>query len=397
VPEGVESWDVSNSGNGSILAYTLDEDNNELLELYIGQNGGVNANPNSSYLFAIFMNLTSINGLEFLDTSQVIDMNNMFCSSRSLINLDLSSFDTRNVSNMENMFLNCQALTSLNVKNWNTENVTNIGSMFAYCEKLSTLDLHNWNTSNVTSINALFSGCSNLTILDLSHFDTNKCTKMNSMFLNCRALSSLNVKNWNTENVTSMFGMFSGCSSLIALDLSHFDTSKVTDMTWMFSNCSALKKLDVSHFDTSKVKDMGGMFNNCPNLITEITIKGVNCEEYYGMFADAAMDKEAKITVHYTEDASSLVDQMIATKSSGSNVVKGKNMSNLVVTVQDDEIIANVAKGYEGQIITLSTKMSGSVTSFKLNGVLIEGNTFIMPNENVIITDVVKEESEIRG
>jgi hypothetical protein len=38
----------------------------------------------------------------------------------------------------------------------------------------------------------------------------------------------------------------------------------------------------------------------------------------------------SKITVNYTSETSELVDQMIATKSNTSNVVKGYNISNII-------------------------------------------------------------------
>ena len=41
------------------------------------------------------------------------------------------------------------------------------------------------------------------------------------------------------------------------------------------------------------------------------------------MFNSAATASGAKITVNYTSSASTIVDSMIATKSSNSNVVKG--------------------------------------------------------------------------
>ena len=45
------------------------------------------------------------------------------------------------------------------------------------------------------------------------------------------------------------------------------------------------------------------------------------------MFTNAATDSNAQITVNYTNDNSTLVDQMIATKSVNSNVVKGSLIS----------------------------------------------------------------------
>ncbi|CCY94458.1 unknown [Firmicutes bacterium CAG:884] len=47
---------------------------------------------------------------------------------------------------------------------------------------------------------------------------------------------------------------------------------------------------------------------------------------YAQMFSNTATDPNAKITVNYTSATSSLVDSMIATKASNSNVVKGNQI-----------------------------------------------------------------------
>ncbi len=356
VPSRVESWDVSNSGNGSILAYTLDEDNNDMLELYIGQNGGVTANPNSSYLFYEFTKIQSINGLEYFDTRNVMYMSYMFCYCSSLTSLDVSHLDTSNVTNMYNMFFNCSKLSSLDVSRFNTSKVNNMNCMFYGCSKLSSLDVSHLDTSNVNDMHSMFSKCSSLTSLDVSTFDTSKvrsmsemfdgCSKLSSldvshldtrnvsdmrgMFYNCSSLTSVDLSGFNTSNVKDMGVMFSNCSSLTSVDLSNFDTRNVTSMSYMFSSCSSLTSVDLSNFDTSKVKNMLGMFYNCTKLTTAITIRGTTCTTYaktssnsYGMFEGAATENGAQITVNYTEEASDLVDKMIATKSSTSNVVKG--------------------------------------------------------------------------
>ena len=119
-------------------------------------------------------------------------------------------------------------------------------------------------------------------------------------------------------------------SENFTLDVSNFDTSNVTDMSYMFYGAGYSNPnftLDVSNFDTSKVTDMEEMFRytgyNSTKLKTTITIKNPNTTSYSNMFSDVAIKNDSKITVNYTKDTESLVDQMIATKSSTSNVVKG--------------------------------------------------------------------------
>ena len=172
--------------------------------------------------------------------------------------------NTSNVTSMFRMFDDCSGLTSLDVSNFNTSNVTIMQYMFWRCSGLTSLDVSNFNTSNVVSMSHMFGGCSGLTSLDVSNFNT--MPNMTSLFDDCSGLTSLDVSNFNTENVTYMSGMFSGCSGLTTLDVSHFNTSNVTLMRSMFSGCSNLTSLDVSHFETGNVTDMSSMFYGCSKL-----------------------------------------------------------------------------------------------------------------------------------
>ena len=212
--------------------------------------------------------LKQIEGLEFLNTSEVKDMSWMFSDCSGLTSLDLSHFNTQNVTDMSRMFSGCSGLTSLDVKNFNTQNVTGMSWMFSYCDGLTSLDVKNFNTQNVTNMSGMFSGCSGLTSLDLSHFNTQNVTGMRGMFWDCSGLTSLDLSHFNTQSVFDMGSMFSGCSDLTSLDVKNFNTQKVTDMSWMFKGCSGLTSLDLSHFNTRKVSDMSEMFSGCSALTT---------------------------------------------------------------------------------------------------------------------------------
>ena len=224
-----------------------------------------NARPTSCHGWFLGCNyLTTIEGIENLNTENVTNMSDMFCDCRSLKTLYVSNFDTQNVTDMSYMFNRCYALTTLDISNFNTQNVTDMSSMFCDCYALTTLDVSKFDTKNVTSMYAMFKDCLALITLDVSKFDTKNVTDMSSMFYGCSALTKLNLSSFNTQNVTNMDGMFSYCKALTTLDVSKFDTKNVTDMSGMFSDCYALTTLDVSKFDTKNVTDMRGMFSSNP-------------------------------------------------------------------------------------------------------------------------------------
>ena len=221
----------------------------------------------TAYWFYKCTNLTSITGINHLNTDNVTNMSCMFDDCSSLTSLDVSGFKTDNVTDMRYMFDGCSGLTSLDLSNFNTSNVTDMSGMFSWCPSLTTLDVSNFNTANVTDMSGMFSVCSGLTTLDVSNFNTANVTDMGGMFAGCRSLTSLDVSGFNTANVTDMGSMFSGCSSLTTLDLSNFNTGNVTNMNCMFVSCSSLTTLDLSSFNTEKVTSMEEMFE-CSSLTT---------------------------------------------------------------------------------------------------------------------------------
>jgi len=193
-----ESWDISEAGDGSVMAYVEDDGSgNSTYKLTIGGKGGIIANESMIGYFFGFSEMTSID-LSALDTSEVTDMRNMFQYNESLTNLDLSNFDTSQVTNMSRMFYYCRSLTSLDVSRFDTSNVVDMSDMFYECSKLTSLDLSNFDTSEVTNMQGMFGMCTSLTSLDVSNFDISNVTNMDFMFCDCPA--------WNTVDQTKFSG-----------------------------------------------------------------------------------------------------------------------------------------------------------------------------------------------
>lgn len=215
-------------------------------------------------------NLTSIEGIENLNTSNVKYMNEMFGQCSNLETLDLSHFNTENVGNMSNMFNGCTKLHDLNISSFNTEYVTNMYGMFY--------------------------GCSSLETLDLSHFNTRNVRKdgMNYMFNGCSSLSYLNVSNFTTDEPgMQLDGLFQGCSSLQTLDLSSFDISGAGSVNYLFDGCSALQTIYVS--DLFKIKygvKSSNMFRDCHLLKGAISFEPTKKDETYANYKSGYLTKK---------------------------------------------------------------------------------------------------------
>lgn len=260
--------------------------------------GPVVLNANSSMAFEGSTNLTAIEGLENVDASQVVNMNQMFQQS-GLTSLDLSSWDlshvtdmsdafsydraltslklgktTGAVTSMEEMLVGDSALTAVDAADWNTSSLQDPESLFQGDAGLTSLDLSGWDTSHVTSLSNVFHGLSNLTSLNVSNWDTSHVMNFVQTFQDVKNLPTLDVSNWNVSSGRQFAEMFRGDSALTGLDLSHWQTGAIAYMDYMFANDSRLTKLDLSGFNLA-AGDVGDSLDQAlagTNSLKELTL-----------------------------------------------------------------------------------------------------------------------------
>ena len=205
-----------------------------------------------------------------------------------------ASFKDFRPTTTKGWFFRLSALTTIEgLENLNTSAVTDMSAMFYGCSSLRTINVSNFNTSAVKDMDYMFSGCSGLKELNVSNFNTSAVTGMGSMFENCSGLTELNVSNFNTSAVRNMSDMFKNCSGLTSLNVSNFNTSAVRPMYAMFSGCSGLKELNVSNFNTSAVGDMRYMFSDCSGLKTILNPNTWRCWQSQNMFKGCTQLKGA--------------------------------------------------------------------------------------------------------
>ncbi len=351
---------------------------------------------NMEYMFSACKKLISLD-LSSFDTSNVTTMQSMFNRTLALTTLDISNFNTANVTTMSYMFSEAKVLVNLDLSHFNTSNVTTMSDMFSDNNSLETLDISSFNTINVTDMSYMFEACKKLKVLDLRNFNTEKVTKMNSMFYNCIALESLDVSSFNTGKVKNMSSMFSRCDVLTTLDLSNFSTRNVSIMDSMFSGCGELTTMDLSKFNTRNLGSAMDMFKYCEKLSTTFTISNPDMIYAHNTFASNSTNPSSKIVINYTADTLSLVDQIIVDAPAYmANVVKGVAIDNYTITISgNNDVTPSSTKSFYDQEITLSVASENHrIKSFKMNGTLINGNKFLMPNANVTISDIEVVEIE---
>ena len=150
---------------------------------------------------------------------------------------DDSFVDCTSITSTAFWFCECTNLTTITgIEKLNTANVTDMTGMFGHCFNLTSLDLRNFNTEKVNFMIDMFSGCSGLTSLDVSNFNTTNVLMMNNMFVDCYRLTTIYSNDeWNCN---SSDGMFSECTSLkgaISYDSEKTDATYANPMTGYFT------------------------------------------------------------------------------------------------------------------------------------------------------------------
>ena len=173
---GANEWNVSNTGTD-----TPGWPHNDRITKVVFEESFKDARPLScQQWFYGLSKLESIEGLSYLNTSEVTNMNWMFYGC-GISSLDLSSFNTTNVTRMSCMFQQCSSLEFLNLSSFDTKNVTEdyqMFQMFILCGKLKTIIVGNdWDVTNVTQSGGMFQQCTSLVGGDGTTFDSNYTDK----------------------------------------------------------------------------------------------------------------------------------------------------------------------------------------------------------------------------
>ena len=169
-------------------AYSLNEgqtipewyNNNPNVTQVVFDSSFAQARPTSTaYWFCGMLNLTSIIGINNLNTSEVGAMSYMFAECRELSYLDLTGFNTSKAYDFQLLFYNCKSLTYLDLSSFNTSRLHFMSRMFYDCSNLTTIVVSDsWDPQHLSSENSndMFMGCIKLvggagTTYDVNHVD----------------------------------------------------------------------------------------------------------------------------------------------------------------------------------------------------------------------------------
>ncbi len=183
--ESAKGWPADLRNSGYLLA-CVEQDT-----LKLCGPAKIFANPKSRFAFTIHGDrggpsyLREIEGLERLDTSKVVDFQEMFADNVSLTRLDVGHFDTKNACSLAGMFRRCEQLRAVDVSGWDTANCESFLQLFDGCRWLKSVDVSRWNTANVRDYRGMFHGCQLLQTPDLSGWSRHPKALCQLMFDGC--------------------------------------------------------------------------------------------------------------------------------------------------------------------------------------------------------------------
>ena len=132
------------------------------------------------YWFNNCQKLTEIQGIEYLNTSEVQTMFCMFDKCYSLTSIDFSHFDTRKVHDMFGMFKE-YPFTVLDLSSFDMTNVSRTAYMFQDCKNLTTIIVGSgWKSNQINNSIWMFKNCKSLIGNDGTTFDEDKDDKTNA-------------------------------------------------------------------------------------------------------------------------------------------------------------------------------------------------------------------------
>ncbi len=317
----------------------------------------------------------SVGDLSEWNVKNVTEMASMFSQAGSSTTTtwdigDLSEWDVSNVGTMSSMFNEAGKEAAVwhigDLSSWDTRHVTHALMMFQNAGASATVwdigDLSGWDVSHVEQAISMFSGAgasANQFILNVSGWDfasygdigfgqffTNagkSASKFEidvtnwknikggliSMFEGAGANATdwkiKGLSTWNVSQATNTEKLFSGAGTNATTwdvgDLSSWNLTNATSVSEMFKGISSVGTFN--NIGTLKIyaTKMDSMFNGSPKAKATLQLYN-NPTSYSNAFESAATDSNALITVDYKSSVTN-IDNIIATKSYNSNVVKG--------------------------------------------------------------------------
>ena len=251
--------------------------------------------PTNCYCwFAGMRTLRTIENLDFLNTTNVTSMADMFYGCTELVSLDLHNFNTAKVTNFTQMFWCCGSLKNIMAgENFTVASGAASAEMFNKCISLPNYDGNKIDASMAKDVT--MGGYMNISYVTPKawveyqdstrtltfHYDNQRFLTTATGIYDFDGDDVNNFDHWkDADPVKVVFReefsevlprycsrWFYNKKNLKEIEgIEYLNTSKTSDMPEMFSSCESLTSLDLTHFVTDYLSLTSGMFYSCSNL-----------------------------------------------------------------------------------------------------------------------------------
>ena len=236
--------------------------------------------------------IADTSGVSNWNTSNVVSMEGMLQATKANMNLNgLSSWDTSKVTNMKSLCASSKAIDLSPIMTWNTAALTLMDNMFSYSSAIVPKTMA-WDTSHVTSFARVFqyyNGSSD-DLAGIANWDMSSAVNLQYLFYYAANITNIDMtSSWRMPNVNEVRSAFAGCTSLQNLDgAADWGITKIVSLEDICSSDSSLVSIDgLKNWNVSLVKSYASAFSGCSSLETaEVNWDMSACTSMYNMFYD---------------------------------------------------------------------------------------------------------------
>lgn len=295
----------------------------------------------------------------------------------------LSFVDTTNLNDLSDLFKNCSCLTWVDVSELKLSNVSNISGMFSGCSKLFNINgLKYFDTSKVSNMSNLFNGCKSIRKLDLSSFDVSHVTDATDIIKDCDRLIEFKSPSGIIPNVfISGFGTDRWAKTESGLEYNsekfkQFDTTtnKIESNTTYVKNRSNVwgtldNGCDYEYTDSDTILILyGGVGKTTKQTNTESNTQSeseTNETTYVSPFSKKSTVKKIIIQDILSFESSASLQNLFKdftalTEVEGMNLIEGSNVTDITSMFENDSKLVEVdLSGFSNTTLTVKDCLKG--------------------------------------
>lgn len=339
-----------------------------------------------SSAFKGYTAMTTVTGLNKLNTSETTKLDNMFegCSSFAPAAEDIAKLDISNVTSFKSMFLNCTSLTNAPALPATTLAANCYQGMFSGCTSLVNAPALPATALNVECYKSMFSGCTSLITAPALPATDLRANCYEAMFIGCTSLTNAPALPSQKMFNDCYRDMFNGCTSLV--NAPALPAMILGDRCYqsMFKGCTSMTTAPALPATEVKWRCYDSMFSGCTSLTQapELPAKKLLGHCYENMFNGCTSLTELTAAFETYAAEGCLTNWLAGTAENttgvfhGSDALRGKSDYNLPSnwTTPGFDLILN-----DGEAYTAANDVIWNTVTYNRSFVTSKWNSWYLP------------------